>query len=901
MGKKHKRKALEDEDLNAGVFKKALVTPAPAAESSAYNGASLNELDLLGGMDSGSDADSSDDEASKNKGNRAVSSAVVRGLANIESTKVEEDTANAVMANMASLFANAGQSQDGHSQHTGTHHHQQSHAVGEDVMQMQQQLQMLLQESISSSSAGHQQHEQSIPMQDTTALLLNLGNDPSILATVRDAQPTSLVGESSTRKEKSHKKKKSKSRDQEHDHNHGSSVSSSSSKVSSIPKRSLDEQMEFDMAGSSDNPLHTKWMMATALKEKGIAYRTGTFSSQEDQLIRQTIRDYVSRHNMPEDAIKRWFENGNGRGRFEKNDLKALWVEIAVRLQTRPLLNIYLHVRRMFHPQNNIGQWTKEDDEKLVALYQKHKGQWTVIGQELGRMADSCRDRYRNHLKDQDTMKSGTWGPEEDEKLLSIMQELALQQGKSTILESTHMWTLISEKMGGTRSRHQCRHRFSQTLQPRLERGEWTGPSSAAARAAASVAESVKETTSIAKHTRPQPGVTHSQSSHPVTFTAADELRVLTEALQGAIPSTSENLLWTQAMTTSTATNNSSNSHEYDELAAAIAAAAALPNPGNIPKAPKGPIRRKGGLQQQLDVLKMIQEFGYKDHTEIKWGELAKQLRSRVEESNTAQLARIMQQHEQLESQLQLQQHQNGHSSAGASATATAAATHAMAAAVAAAQQENVQSLQRLPAANQLTRTFMSTRCKTEGYREMTLQEVVKVMIVDVEQRIKRRSARYAAAAADVEANAAQTSTSTSSVATATGMVQQQNMNDAAQHAALAMLSTQFPACNGKKGVVVAGSPTALKDAETAIDSDQITFPDAERRTVSQQQRDHDVAERMLTTALINSELIPARNRGKTPKTYSGLNKLSAGEASEQVAKSTEYLTDTSDESDGDE
>ncbi|CAO3574938.1 unnamed protein product [Mortierella alpina] len=890
MGKKHKRKAIEDEDLNAGVFKKALVTPAQAVGSAAYNGSSLNELDLLGGMDSGSDADSSEDEAPKNKGNRPAASGAVRGLSNIEATKVEADTASAVMANMASLFANAGHSQDGH---TGAHQHQQSHPMGEDVMQMQQQLQMLLQESMSSASTGHQEHEQSIPIQDTTALLMNISNDPSILATVSNAQSTSsLAGETTTRKEKNPKKKKSKSSDQEHHRNHESAASSSSSKVSSAPKRSLEEQMDFDMAGSSDNPLHTKWMMATALKEKGIAYRTGTFSSQEDQLIRQTIRDYVARHNMPEDAIKRWFENGNGRGRFEKNDLKALWVEIAVRLQTRPLLNIYLHVRRMFHPQNNIGQWTKEDDEKLVALYQKHKGQWTVIGQELGRMADSCRDRYRNHLKDQDTMKSGTWAPEEDEKLLSIMQELAAQQGKSSILESTHMWTLISEKMGGTRSRHQCRHRFSQTLQPRLERGEWTGPSSAAARAAASVAESVKETTAIAKHTRPQPGLTHSHSSQSASFTAADELRVLTEALQGAIPSTSENLLWTQAMTTSTGNNNSS-SNEYDELAAAIAAAASLPNPGNIPKAPKGPIRRKGGLQQQLDVLKMIQEFGYKDHTEIKWGELAKQLRSRVEESNTAQLAKIMQQHEHLESQLELQQHQGGYSSAAASATATAAATHAMAAAVAAAQQENVQSLQKLPAANQLTRTFMSTRCKTEGYREMTLQEVVKVMILDVEQRIKRRNARYAAAAADVEANGAETSTSTTSVATATGMVQQQNMNDAAQHAALAMLSAQFPACNGKKGAVAVGSPSASKDSETAIASGEAAFPHSERRrTASQQQQDHDVAERMLTTALINSELIPTRRRPS---------KAIAEAAAGSTVKSTEYLTDTSDESDGDE
>jgi len=60
----------------------------------------------------------------------------------------------------------------------------------------------------------------------------------------------------------------------------------------------------------------------------GIPYKTGTFSSHEDELIRQTIKDYVARNNMPEDAIQRWFENGNGRGRFEKNDLKALWVEI---------------------------------------------------------------------------------------------------------------------------------------------------------------------------------------------------------------------------------------------------------------------------------------------------------------------------------------------------------------------------------------------------------------------------------------------------------------------------------------------------------------------------------------------------------------------------------------------
>lgn len=69
-------------------------------------------------------------------------------------------------------------------------------------------------------------------------------------------------------------------------------------------------------------------MFTFTLAILGISYKTGTFSSHEDELIRETIKGYVARNSMPEDAIQRWFENGNGRGRFEKNDLKALWVEI---------------------------------------------------------------------------------------------------------------------------------------------------------------------------------------------------------------------------------------------------------------------------------------------------------------------------------------------------------------------------------------------------------------------------------------------------------------------------------------------------------------------------------------------------------------------------------------------
>ncbi|KAF9971699.1 RNA polymerase I enhancer binding protein [Actinomortierella ambigua] len=512
--------------------------------------------------------------------------------------------------------------------------------------------------------------------------------------------------------------------------------------VAAMAARAL-EQQDADIL-ASDNPLHTRWMMATALKEKGIKYRTGTFSAQEDEIIRQTIRDYVKRHNMAPDAIERWFENGNGRGRFEKNDLKALWVEIAVRLQTRPLLNIYLHVRRMFHPQNNVGAWSKEDDQKLIELYTKYKGQWTTIGNELGRMADSCRDRYRNHLKDQSTMVAGPWSQQEDQKLLTIMQELAVMQGKGTILESQPMWTLISERMGGTRTRHQCRHRYSQTLQPRLERGEWTEPSSEAAAAAAQVAANAN---SAVQAVQAAVAAGSGQSSEDALFIAA--------AMQMPAPATtagSPSSLWSPTLpdTSSALTNpatgaslmvgggsggsngnggsGAGNTHTADGMSTSTM----VRNPLQPPAAPKGPIRRRGGLQQQLDVLKMIQESGVMDHTEIQWTDIAARLRAAVQESNEAHLANVTNSHAQLISQeAELQ--------GGQTAVAAAAATAAMAAAVAAARAQAVQRLQKVPAANQIARTFMSSRCKTPNYRQLPLQEVVKLMMADVERRILRR------------------------------------------------------------------------------------------------------------------------------------------------------------------
>ncbi|KAG0075252.1 RNA polymerase I enhancer binding protein [Podila epicladia] len=949
--KPHKSKKRKGGDpLNVGSFKKALVSPLPATTGAASvfgNGDTLAELDLLGGIQSADDNDSSSSDEESHAQAKPVQPKRILAQASFvhtSSSSTGEPTSKSGMATMADLLASAGDNE----------RHNTS-SVSDDVIKMQQQLQqqipldpetntrlreqimesmtgipsmqMIIEQNLASNSTGANntitESHASVP--DASTMLISLSHDPSILATMKPAENHTEPSSSKS------SKKKSKSK------NTTTTTSSSSKpKLTNVPQRSLEEQLEADMG--SDNPLHTKWLMATALKEKGIAYRTGTFSSHEDELIRQTISEYVARHNMAEDAINRWFENGNGRGRFEKNDLKALWVEIAVRLQTRPLLNIYLHVRRMFHPQNNVGTWSKEDDKKLIELYAKHKGQWTTIGTELGRMADSCRDRYRNHLKDQSTMVTGPWQPHEDEKLLSIMQELALAQGKASILDSNPMWTLISERMEGTRTRHQCRHRYSQTLQPRLERGEWTGPSSAAAAAAAAVAANASSAAEAVKqhqHTiqlQNDLGLGGLVQNHDQSKTAADQdVLILAAALHGAMPNTdnssnNDSMMWTQAMTTNMGQGDgnhpssgdialgSGESNFNDHFTASIAAAG-IPIPTMVPRAPKGPIRRRGGLQQQLDVLHMILESGVTDHTEIQWTDIAQKLRNKVQESNAIQLAKIIQTQDQLHSK------KNHLEDGDSTAVAAAAAVAAMAAAVSAAQAEAVASLQRVPASNQIARTFMSSRCKTEGYRQMSLKQVVGLMIQDVERRIQHRrggSSNSQANNSGEKNESGEDESARSSIRPAV-MIQQQEINDAAQQAAIAALSAHFPELQQQEQDMASGhgasslsaslsaapkesgSSAEASIASTTAGAASGQTTEQHKQELLQQQLDRALAEKMLNVAFTNSDLTGSRPLlGSSSGASSSSSRRQQNKVTRRMLsalKSSEFVSDSSDSS----
>lgn len=67
----------------------------------------------------------------------------------------------------------------------------------------------------------------------------------------------------------------------------------------------------------------------------------------------------------------------------------------------------------------NKRPWLPEEDSLILSLVQKYGPNWVrVSNQVAGRTGKQCRERYYNHL--QENIKKGDWSPEEDQKILRL-------------------------------------------------------------------------------------------------------------------------------------------------------------------------------------------------------------------------------------------------------------------------------------------------------------------------------------------------------------------------------------------------------------------------------------------------------------------------------------------------
>ncbi|KAK9448368.1 uncharacterized protein V1518DRAFT_418781 [Limtongia smithiae] len=186
----------------------------------------------------------------------------------------------------------------------------------------------------------------------------------------------------------------------------------------------------------------------------------GSFSPEETYALEDFMTQYQQENGLDRIGLcRRVWSNERKKDNF--------WDSVANALPHRTRASVYKHVRRKYNPYVLRGRWTSREDEELRQLFEIHGAQWKVIGRAIDRMPEDCRDRYRNYVKCGESRGQNKWNPEEEEKLATIVQQIKFADPNADI-----NWTVVSERMGGIRSRIQCRYKWKKLnrhLEPPLE------------------------------------------------------------------------------------------------------------------------------------------------------------------------------------------------------------------------------------------------------------------------------------------------------------------------------------------------------------------------------------------------------------------------------------------------
>ncbi|QPG74447.1 hypothetical protein FOA43_001776 [Brettanomyces nanus] len=174
------------------------------------------------------------------------------------------------------------------------------------------------------------------------------------------------------------------------------------------------------------------------------------FSNDEKKALDSFVKDYCKIKGLTVDDIRKrvW---GNKR----KKD--SFWEILQKVLPSRNRASLYKHIRRTYHVFKVRATWNTEEDTKLAELAENFQGKWKLVGKEMGRMPEDCRDRWRNYIKCGSNRKKNKW---------DIQEEIRLKEAiKKFDVDGTPInWTQVSEMMGGTRSRIQCRYKWKKIM-----------------------------------------------------------------------------------------------------------------------------------------------------------------------------------------------------------------------------------------------------------------------------------------------------------------------------------------------------------------------------------------------------------------------------------------------------
>ena len=216
------------------------------------------------------------------------------------------------------------------------------------------------------------------------------------------------------------------------------------------------------------------------LGKKTISEKGGPYTAAEAEKLDRFRHAYCEANNMSVEQFNNYIQSSM-RGNPTATEIFNECHEV---LPYRPRMSVQKYCRRHFHNFQR-GTWSAEDDEMLKHAVAEKGNNWKAISEMVGRMADDCRDRYRNYVHNSENRNREQWTNEEVQSFCSAimycMQAMKDERRQNRIekygedgsdtdsgsekeLDDMKLvnWQIVSDRMGGMRSRLQCIFKWSQ-------------------------------------------------------------------------------------------------------------------------------------------------------------------------------------------------------------------------------------------------------------------------------------------------------------------------------------------------------------------------------------------------------------------------------------------------------
>jgi len=216
---------------------------------------------------------------------------------------------------------------------------------------------------------------------------------------------------------------------------------------------------------------HVSSLPAEDKAPKGGAYTTGEITKLEN--FRE---NYCEEHKISEWQFNELIHTPM------KGNLKAqaLWLEIYETLSYRTKHSLRRFCHRRFHNFGVRGAWTAEDDELLDRVVEEKGKSWVAVGQMMGRFEEDVRDRWRNYHVNAELRNTEPWIDSDVRNLamavdqcMHLMRDARLRalqekyegrdipeaewnQAQNADDSKLINWQVVSDRMGGSKSRLQC-------------------------------------------------------------------------------------------------------------------------------------------------------------------------------------------------------------------------------------------------------------------------------------------------------------------------------------------------------------------------------------------------------------------------------------------------------------